>query len=295
MGDITGPGLNYEYGGYSKSTPKVLREQENNVQSFGTSYVRSLKKQGYKLTSKPGARYREWSKTISVPGKKWTGKVDQYIPDPVTGGWKENLAFRKGMSGKDPLTGRNITYSNTFNGAIPLSKAALTNKMPTDSEYLSAKASTDTVYNSDVNQRQRNLDMTNLDYGQNKAKLAQSRVRDLAGIDNRAARLGVGFSQGRLTARDNYDTNFNDNAQRAQSSNTIANAQFFNQNVDAQANRVDALRTVGLNVVNRLQSEDDKNVLANKGTTYQPTTNVFQHVDTKGHYRLGPKGKRIYA
>ena len=109
-------------------------------------------------------------------------------------------------------------------------------------------------------------------------------------------RLGVGFSQGRLTARDKYDTNFNDNAQRAQTSNTVANAQFNTQNVDANASRTDALRQVGLGVVSRLQQEDANNVLTNKGTSYQNTNATHERLDSNGkRYRLGAKGVKIYG
>jgi hypothetical protein len=190
--------------------------------------------------------------------KKWSDYVDEYIQDSNGNRILNPLWSRPFGEGAD-FNGQKIGYvKSPSKYKAPIDPSLRVN---TDSEFLLGQNSANTSYNSDVNARQRNLDLTNLNYGESKLKLAQQRTQDLGGIDQRAARAGVAFSQGRMNARNRYDRDYNDRSQQSLAANTQANQQFYNQNIDADSMRTKVLNSkIGVHLDCMFSSNINRNM-----------------------------------
>jgi hypothetical protein len=240
--------------------------------------------------------YRDPNKTVKSKQtgyNPWSQSVSEFIQDAAGNAIKNplwNAPVKQGSS----YNGKKVTWSKTPSRySAPIDPELRVN---TDSEYLLGNSTANTAYNSDVNQRQRNLELTNLNYGDSKMRLAQQRTQDLRNIDQRAARAGVAFSQGRVNARNQYDTNYNANADRAYASNLAANTQFGTQNTDAAAVRNNTLAQVRQNVIDKLSARDEQDKLANPTINWQTPNAQFQSLDQKTgkRYRV-VKGVKVYG
>lgn len=300
MADAFNPGRSYEVGGFSYN-PAEWRKKNPHT----PSPIYKYKGKTYDLTKLQdylrlhevefGSRQnvqndiKTWNEYYAPT--QWSENISEFIQDPA-GNTIKNPLWSAPVKQGGMYNGQKVTYVKTpTKWSAPLDPSL---RVETDSEFLLGKNSADNAYNNDVNARQRNLDLTNLNYGQSKLKLAQQRTQDLSGIDQRAARAGIAFSQGRLNARNRYETDFNDRAQQAYAANDQANSQFYNQNIDAAATRRQAIDQVRQNVIGKLSARDETEKIANPQIDWQNPTAQYQSLDQKTgkRYYIDPKTKK---
>lgn len=321
MADAFNPGRSYEIGGFNVvrnpskgwSNGKIGgRIYDPTTKSGYSAWALAQRQAGYrpmpwdmwvKQLQKTKDNNFQWldskhTKYSTGTTQQWSKNISEFIQDPAGNTIKNPLWATPTKQGS-LYEGQKVTYAKTpSKWSAPIDPAL---RVETDSEFLLGKNSADTAYNSDVNARQRNLDLTNLNYGESKVKLAQQRTRDLSGIDQRAARAGIAFSQGRLNARNRYDSDFNDRAQQAYASNQQANSQFYNQNIDAAATRRQAIDQVRQNVIGKLTARDEADKIANPQIDWQNPDAKFQSLEQSGkragqRYYVDPKTKqKVYG
>ena len=200
---------------YSKQRTSTTKYVDPKRPELGVTTVygpQPMKWQGGNVTDRRGS----FKRVPTYVDKQVTRWADKYIKDPKTGKWHANIVggvndptriVLNGGKGKPPIRVA-ATWNNGY-WDTHLTPAEIKAKVGTEAQYLTDKAPISSLYDQGVTDRAGRRASLTTDYGQAMVNANVGKSNKDRLISNRAARFGLGFSQGHQNALNAAQQDFN--------------------------------------------------------------------------------------
>ena len=312
-------GRSYKYGGFkrwttSKKGSKWVQDPDRQGtrqyfidwrkpgQKFYTNHGGQLDSGGFETYTIKGGRHEVKWKKNQKQSKMITQLVTEFLKGP-NGQRIQNPLWRVPVQQGQRRNGLNVEFVQTpwKSKALSITAEQRTNRALHAGDYLEAKKLADDQYGATALGLAKRTTDANNQFQDGVQELAQNRVRNQSALNQKAARLGLGFQQGRLNGLQNLDTQYDASLKVKDNYKTALMGQIGAE--DQAARTLQSGQTAGAlkNTVGRLLNEDRSadigNPLGQKPHSWATPTADYPHLDpTTGRaYKTTRNGTKVFA
>jgi hypothetical protein len=271
-------------------------------QKFYNNHGGQLDSGGFETYTIPGARRRVKVSHKTAQSKMISKLVTEFIKGPK-GERIQNPLWRTPVQQRQRRNGLNVEFVQTpwKTKALSTTPEQRKNRALLAGDYLQAKKLADDQYGATALGLAKRTTDANNQFQDGVQELAQNRLRNQGALNQKAARLGLGFQQGRLNGLQNLDTQYDANLKVKDNYKTALMGQIGAEDQAARTLQSGQTASALNNTVGRLLNEDRAadigNPLGQKPHSWATPTAKYPHLDpTTGRaYSINRNGTKVFA